>query len=614
MKKQLHGRRRKEIRESIVHWTRKRETDSKILFRSLGKRRNRGSIDRLIVGKRMVTEPEEVHKELTDNFRQWFKGGRSRERGLWEKVQSWEGFEEHLGLKEVPERLRRCIHQAIIQVRGREEVEAKLNHLKEGPSIAKLMAGRKAAPNGRSPGPTGLTYTMLKDMPDALVEEVWESINDKWRRKYVGDWLKKKQLVAIPKVESEDSDVKKMRPVMLIEVIRKLHSGAIFKEIREEWERSGILHPAQHGFRAGHSCASGIFQFINAMEASEEDMKEIFFSTWDIKRAFDSVFRELIELALRRLGVPAEVAEHFAYVDEGDTVQIKSPWSEEHKEAESFSTEQGAGQGDTASPSIWVAVMDILLTAVSIYTEKDEKVEFTDGKGAIQEIQDPAYADDFLTMSPTEEGLQHKAEIYSAAAIILGLQLVPEKLRTGAMLLDDREVWVNTYSAPWTCTRIKLETEGEIKYLGSTQPIRGKGREELKLIKDYLGETFKRLRARAGSPETHARYIKGAVATKIGYQGMFSSDIPIKDLDQLQGIHMKMRMNLPMSFPGVVLFGNTEAGGCGVERISDEAQESKLNIIKRLQGGDRGGKVSIEGILERQSRKEGSGTDEVRRL
>ena len=95
---------------------------------------------------------------------------------------------------------------------------------------------------------------------------------------------------------------------------------------------------------------------------------------------------------------------------------------------------------------------------------------------------------------------------------------------------------------------------------------------------------------------------------------MFSSDIPLGDLDKAQGMHMKEKMNLPMSFPNIVLFGPTEAGGCGVERISDGNQESKLNLIKRLQGGDQATQLTIEGILERQSREEVRGGGMERQL
>ena len=105
---------------------------------------------------------------------------------------------------------------------------------------------------------------------------------------------------------------------MLIESIRKVWFTIVTNKIKAKWETHNILEKQQYAYRRGRRCSNCILQLINIMEHAEETQEEIFISSWDIRRAFDSVSRPMILLALERLGVPRIVAEKIAWLDNNE--------------------------------------------------------------------------------------------------------------------------------------------------------------------------------------------------------------------------------------------------------------------------------------------------------
>ena len=61
-----------------------------------------------------------------------------------------------------------------------------------------------------------------------------------------------------------------LRPLMLIEVLRKAWVGIIISKSTSAWERHLILSPSQHGFRRGRGTDTALAEFINAREHAEE--------------------------------------------------------------------------------------------------------------------------------------------------------------------------------------------------------------------------------------------------------------------------------------------------------------------------------------------------------
>ena len=112
---------------------------------------------------------------------------------------------------------------------------------------------------------------------------------------------------------------------------------------------------------------------------------------------------------------------------------------------------RGAGQGDVGSPINWDALFDILLVARSSV----KKINFyTHGSSDIlYPIPDIADADDLLSAMSSLDGIQEKAKIISAFAIIFGLDIEKSKQRPIMLVEVVRKTWfdliIHRINASW---------------------------------------------------------------------------------------------------------------------------------------------------------------------
>ena len=85
---------------------------------------------------------------------------------------------------------------------------------------------------------------------------------------------------------------------------------------RRHQNKALVLLSIRHGFRRGHGTDSALMVHINCLEHARLTNSPLFLSSWDIRRAFDSVSKEAMDASWRRLGVPADTAHWIAHLDD----------------------------------------------------------------------------------------------------------------------------------------------------------------------------------------------------------------------------------------------------------------------------------------------------------
>ena len=78
---------------------------------------------------------------------------------------------------------------------------------------------------------------------------------------------------------------------------------------------------------AEHGTDSALLLHLNCLEHAQLSHSPLFLSSWDIRRAFDSVAKEAMDASWRRLGVPAETARWIAHLDDQGPTTARSPWA-----------------------------------------------------------------------------------------------------------------------------------------------------------------------------------------------------------------------------------------------------------------------------------------------
>ena len=128
-----------------------------------------------------------------------------------------------------------------------------------------------------------------------------------------------------------------------------------------------------------------LYNLLNKIEHAHQTSAPTMVNFWDMRRAFDSIPRNLQRLAWQRLGVPQDTAEWFVSLDEGGQAFVDTPLFKHQRtfrtaadirrsrtpdllQSKATDTDplffiplQWIGQGESASSLMWVAVYDILL-------------------------------------------------------------------------------------------------------------------------------------------------------------------------------------------------------------------------------------------------------------
>ena len=162
-------------------------------------------------------------------------------------------------------------------------------------------------------------------MEEELIANIHYCLTRVWDEKGTLDWWSDRWLVAIPKKEQDVTKVGDLRPLILVDTIRKLWCKILLQRILEVWKRNDVLRHAQHGFCAGRSTMTASLMFINMLEEAIEKGEVLHTCSWDITRAFDSVSKNVMRMAWTRLGVPQEWADWLVKLDETGMTAVRTP-------------------------------------------------------------------------------------------------------------------------------------------------------------------------------------------------------------------------------------------------------------------------------------------------
>ena len=257
---------------------------------------------------------------------------------------------------------------------------------------------------------------MVQLWPEAVVERAYDCLLKAWIKKEGLEGWGSRLLAPIPK--KTNPELKDLRPLMLVEVMRKIWVGLITGRVTSFLLKHKLINPSQHAYLRGKGTQTAIPQLINAFETAREYWTDLYISSWDMSQAFDNLSREMILLSLRRLHIPHDLAQYFISLDIGGRVIVRTPWILEKLRADTelspgdfFFTEKGVCQGDIPSPLLWIAAFDIPLVALSMIPS-DFKVQDLACQASV--CPDVAYADDLLSVVASPEVLQGKADIMSA--------------------------------------------------------------------------------------------------------------------------------------------------------------------------------------------------------
>ena len=109
------------------------------------------------------------------------------------------------------------------------------------PTRAEFDSALASTGNTTVGGMSGLTYSMMKAWPEEVTDYMFHSLLQIRESKVVPDFWKWRWMCPKPKV-TENITLADLRPLVLVEVSRKLWTNIIVSRIKHQWERNDLLH------------------------------------------------------------------------------------------------------------------------------------------------------------------------------------------------------------------------------------------------------------------------------------------------------------------------------------------------------------------------------------
>ena len=600
--RQLHGRKCKQRLELIWDRVRKIREHTTRFFTTMGVRRIPLDLSRLHINNTILTNPQEIDQQLACH---WQSAGTAPQiaHNLWESLTN---LEFHAMAPDVPAPLKDLIWSSLrsVPTETRDTVANSLSWEKITPTIAEFHQLLNSSSKKSAGGPTGATYRLIQLLPLPTKELLFGSMLKCWEARDLPAFWNNKLLYPLAKKQNTHS-MKNIRPIILLEVSRKLWFKIISRKILAALESASALQSNQYGFRAKHSTSDNLIQFINALEATAGS--NLFGTTFDIVGAFNAPPRPWLEFALRRLGVPQEIANILAYLDDFEAISILTPHRATTRQGATFNTGRGCGQGDVTSPLLWTVFFDIVLTTLNTVPSG---ITFADSRMEVHDVKDTAFADDLLSISSTITNIQQKADIMSACAIALGFQLATDKFRTFSMM-GGGEVTLHTDG--WTPLVVPCSLRGFITYLGVTLDIGGGAAEESKRLIATVVETINRIHCKTHSAAHSQQYANRSTAPKLAYRAKHNIIPPSiqRRCQILLAKEFKHHAHVSSSFPGAILHAPLDMGGLGLTSTTDSIGQSKWHLLQRaLASSIPATRWAAESILNRST--ESSNTNLLR--
>ena len=164
------------------------------------------------------------------------------------------------------------------------------------------MAALVKRKNGKAGGNSQILPEMVKTgcRSEAVLTSLLDLVHTVWEEgKVPRDWSNA-VLIPIPK-KGNLSYCDNWRGIALLEVIGKVVAQVLQARLQMVAEEE--LPDSQCGFRKGRGCSDMIFTVRQLVEKSIEHRSKQFIVYVDLK-AYDSVPREALWLALKKLGIP----------------------------------------------------------------------------------------------------------------------------------------------------------------------------------------------------------------------------------------------------------------------------------------------------------------------
>jgi hypothetical protein len=246
---------------------------------------------------------------------------------------------------------------------------------------------------GSAPGLSNHSYAELKCSSNSAQCIAGDLCNISINSGLIFSTWAKECIFMIPKKEKDDR-LNKQRPLKLQEILRKLTINIRRRRVVRVWNNLGLIDAEQFAYINAGGTVEPTLQKRMIVEDALHHNKPLSICDEDQEKAFDSVDLYVLELALRRLGVPYNLIDYFLQFHFQNEQTVRTAYGD----TTTFKCERGAcGQGADFSPFGYVSVSDLKNAVIKIC--EPAPYTYSTGPNTTTPLSRSAYADDSSSYS-----------------------------------------------------------------------------------------------------------------------------------------------------------------------------------------------------------------------
>lgn len=211
--------------------------------------------------------------------------------------------------------------------------------------------------HGTSPGPDNIRYEMLKNLDTNATKYILDFYNTIWLKQVLPKNWKNAIVIPVLKPGKDGTNRNNYRPISLTNCTCKLLERMINKRLVYHIEKNNILNVNQSGFRKNRGTIDNLaILHSDIMESfsSRKDLVAVFF---DIRKAYDCVWKKLIFKKLNLAGIRGNMAAFISnFLQERKFCCMVGGTTSNY-----YDLENGVPQGSVLSVTLFLLAIDDIL-------------------------------------------------------------------------------------------------------------------------------------------------------------------------------------------------------------------------------------------------------------
>lgn len=198
-----------------------------------------------------------------------------------------------------------------------------------------------------------LNSKVLREVVDSIGHVILNFINTSLQVGKFPDKLKTSIIVPVPKVPNTIL-ASEFRPINTLPPIEKVLELAVYYQILDHFNNNQILISNQSGFRQQHSCETALQLTLTKIKYDIDNNKYVLAVFLDLKRAFETIDRDILLKKLQLYGIGGKVLDWFCDYLSGRAQRVSVGDSMSSDRINNF----GVPQGSVLGPLLFITYIN----------------------------------------------------------------------------------------------------------------------------------------------------------------------------------------------------------------------------------------------------------------